>query len=147
MEDELQEHAGETARQICISKGPRHQIIKQGARACFYGEKNLKGYGRTRKFIHGGMNLRTTTVGNEHVPVSLAGIRCGSSVQRCGAGSGAFPAFFSTAGRCSGEIRGAGLGAVVRARGGEEANGVRKKKRPRSPINRGGAVTGACEAC
>ena len=67
-EDELQEHAGETARRICISKGPRHQIIKQGAQARFYGEKSLKNYGRTRKFIHGGMNLRTTTAGNEHVP-------------------------------------------------------------------------------
>ena len=58
-EDELQEHAGETARRICISKGPRHQIIKQGAQARFYGEKSLKNYGRTRKFIHGGMNTRT----------------------------------------------------------------------------------------
>ena len=43
-EDELQEHAGKTIRRIYISKGPRHQIVKQGAQACFYGEESLNPY-------------------------------------------------------------------------------------------------------
>ena len=60
---------------------------------------------------------------------------------------GAFSGFFSGEVAFRRGCRCESSSLLVRARGGEEANGVRKKKRPRSPIYRGGAVTGACEAC
>ena len=80
---------------------------------------------------------RASMVGKRNSPVRVSKK---AAMRFPSADGGAAPAS-APAAWCSGGLRCAGLGGAVRTRGGKYAG--RKKGLPRSPIYRGGVVTGA----